>query len=169
MKLRKMSIFGFLLGPLLFGVSLLLLPNGLFTFEARGAMGLMLWMMTWWIFRPVYLGVTALLPVAVNAIFGFVPMDSVIASYAKPIFFLLLGTNFFAIAWEKTGVDRRIALRSLMFIGVDLRRQVLVWYVVATVLSMFLANVVVTATLATIALSMLAFVGKMILKEHLLF
>ena len=160
MKLRKMSILGFLLGPLLFGVSLLLLSNGLFTFEARGAMGLMLWMMTWWIFRPVHLGVTALLPVALNAIFGFVPMDSVIASYAKPIFFLLLGTNFFAIAWEKTGVDRRIALQSLMFIGVDLRRQVLVWYVVATVLSMFLANVVVTATLATIALSMLAFVGE---------
>ena len=72
MKLRKMSILGFLLGPLLFGVSLLLLPNGLFTFEARGAMGLMLWMMTWWIFRPLHLGVTALLPVAVNAIFGFV-------------------------------------------------------------------------------------------------
>jgi sodium-dependent dicarboxylate transporter 2/3/5 len=160
MKLRKMSILGFLLGPLLFGVSLLLLPDGMFAFEARGAIGLMLWMMAWWIFRPVHLGVTALLPVALNAVFGFGPMDSVIASYAKPIFFLLLGTNFFAIAWAKTGVDRRIALRSLMFIGIDLRRQVLVWYVVATVLSMFLANVVVTATLATIALSMLAFVGE---------
>lgn len=160
MKIVNKKIIGFLVGPLLFGLSLWVLPKEVFVFGAKGAVGLMLWMMVWWIFRPVHLGVTALLPVAVNAVFGFVPMDSVIASYSKPIFFLLLGTNFFAIAWAKTGVDRRIALRSLMFIGINLRQQVLVWYVVATVLSMFLANVVVTATLATIAISMLAFVGE---------
>ena len=153
-------LFTFLLGPALFLISLFLIPTATFDYGSRGAIGLMLWMTAWWIFRPVHIGVTALLPVAVNALFGFIPMGSVIASYSKPIFFLLLGTNLFSIGWSKTGVDRRVALRSLMYIGTDLRKQVLVWYVVATIFSVFLANTVVTATLVPIAISMLAFVGE---------
>lgn len=154
------SLLSLLLGPILFFMSLFLLPADIFEYGARGAIGLMIWMIVWWIFRPVYISVTALLPVAINAIFSFIPMGSVIASYSKPIFFLLLGTNVFAIAWQKTGVDKRVALRSLLSIGTNLRKQVFVWYCIATIFSVFLANTVVTATLVPIAISMLAYAGE---------
>lgn len=159
-KSQNRRILSFIIGPVLFGLALIVLPRHVFGFEARGAIGLMLWMTAWWIMRPVYIGVTALLPVAINAIFAFIPMSSVIASYSKPIFFLLIGTNLFSIAWTSTGLDKRIALRSLLTIGTDLRRQVVIWFVLATILSTFLANVVVTATLVPIAISMLAYVGE---------
>lgn len=78
-----------LAGPGLMLLCRWLLAEG---FGASGAwaIGVSLWMIFWWITRPVGLTVTALLPVVANAFLSLAPMDRVLAQYASSSIVLLL-------------------------------------------------------------------------------
>ncbi len=145
-------------GPLVFAV-LLLIPLGGLAFETRGAMGLLVWMAWWWITRPVHLAVTGLLPLPVGAVFGLAPMDEVATSYAQDTILLLLGANILTSVWVRWGLDRRIGLASLLGVGTDVRRQILVWFLVSAALSGVLPNTIVAATMIPIVVAMLRSVG----------
>lgn len=105
-----------LLGPLGFLAAALLLAPVL---GAKGgfAVGTAVWMAIWWIFRPVHIAVTSLLPIAVNAAFSLVPNEHVIARYFTDIVVLLLGADLLCLGWSATGLDRRISLRALCSSG----------------------------------------------------
>jgi sodium-dependent dicarboxylate transporter 2/3/5 len=137
-----------------------LLPGTLFSTDAAMAMGIMFWMCCWWITLPVEPGITALIPIVVNAFFKLVPMDTLLHSYATETFYLLLGADLIALSWEATGLDKRIALKSLCIIGPSLKQQVVVWFTVSALLSSFLPNIVVCAMLTRIAVSMLKYIMK---------
>ena len=145
-------------GPLAFLV-FLLLPLGGLHFEARGAMGLLVWMAWWWIARPVHLAVTGLLPLPVAALFGLASMDRVATSYAQDTILLLLGANILTSVWVRWGLDRRVGLASLLGVGTSATRQILVWFLVAAGLSAVLPNTIVAATLIPIVVAMLRSIG----------
>ncbi len=145
-------------GPVVFAV-LLLMPLGGLPFETRGAMGLLVWMAWWWITRPVHLAVTGLLPIPVAAIFGLAPMDEVATSYSQDTILLLLGANVLTSVWARWGLDRRIGLASLLGVGTDTSRQILVWFLVSAALSGVLPNTIVAATMIPIVVAMLRSVG----------
>ena len=145
-------------GPVVFAV-LLLIPLGGLAFETRAAMGLLVWMAWWWITRPVHLAVTGLLPLPVAAVFGLAPMDEVATSYASDTILLLLGANILTSVWTRWGLDRRIGLASLLGVGTDARRQILVWFLVSAALSGVLPNTIVAATMIPIVVAMLRSVG----------
>lgn len=109
---------------------------------------------------PVHPAITAFLPVIVNAIFSLTDMSSIISCYSAELIFLLAGADIISMAWEATGVDQRIAAHGLALVGTSVKQQVLVWFLLSTVLSAFLPNSVVTAILCSIAISMLRFVGE---------
>ena len=153
----KKNILHLTLGPVLFAAALLLLRQHL-PFSAAVALGAIAWMAYWWILLPVEPGVTAFIPIIVNAIFGIVPMPDLMSKYITDVFYLLLGANLLAISWEVTGLDRRLALKSLYLIGTSLKQQVVVWFIVSVLLSTFLPNIVVCAMLSLIAASMLRYV-----------
>lgn len=148
-----------LLGPLGFLAAALLLAPVL---GAKGgfAVGTAVWMAIWWIFRPVHIAVTSLLPIAVNAAFSLVPNEHVIARYFTDIVVLLLGADLLCLGWSATGLDRRISLRALCLIGTSLKSQILVWLGASVVLSAFLPNTVVATIFCPIAVGMLKFVGE---------
>ena len=73
---------------------------------------------------------------------------------------LLLGASILTISWEKTGLDRRIAIKFLALIGNSYRGQVVFWFIITTVLSTVLPNAVVCATVIPIAMSMLRLIGE---------
>lgn len=81
--------------------------------KIRLALGTVLWMGVWWVTLPVPAAITAFLPVAINAIFSLTDMQSVISCYSAELVFLLAGSDIISMAWEATGVDQRIAARSL--------------------------------------------------------
>ena len=145
-------------GPLLFMLCGLFLPP-VFTLEQSYAVGTTLWMGAWWIFRPVSITVTAFLPIAINALFNLVPMQSVISNYFAEIVVLLLGSDLICMTWTQTGLDRRMSLKALCYIGPSVKQQIFVWFTAATVLSIFLPNVVVCTLFIPIAIKMLAFLG----------
>ena len=147
-----------LFGPSAFFL-LLLAPVGSMDFAIRGSIGLLVWMASWWIFEPVHLAVTGFLPLVVLAIFDFLPVGNILPAYAQQLVILLLGANILATLWRRWGLDRRIALVSLMGVGTNTRRQIMVWFAVATVLSMFLPNTVVAAAMMPIVVAMLRFIG----------
>lgn len=114
----------------------------------------------WWVTAPVDYAVTALLPIAVNALFSIMPMNDVIANYASETIMLLLGASILAVSWEETGLDKRIAAAFLALIGPSLAVQIVFWFLLSMLLSALLPNAVVVATLAPIAVSMLKHVGE---------
>jgi solute carrier family 13 (sodium-dependent dicarboxylate transporter), member 2/3/5 len=134
-------------------------PIGGVPYPVRASLGLLVWMSWWWITSPVHLAVTGFLPVVVTALFGIVPVGSVLPLYAEQLVFLLIGANVLASLWRRWGLDRRIALFSLMAIGTDPRRQIVAWFLAAAVLSTVLPNAVVAASMMPIVIAMLRFIG----------
>ena len=107
---KKGSLISLITGPLLFFLILFLIPEAVFPFAARGALGLIAWMALWWITAPVDYAVTGFLPIIVNAIFQFVDMPTVISNYASETILLLLGASLLVVSWEITGLDKRISI-----------------------------------------------------------
>ena len=145
-------------GPTVFLI-LILSPLPWAPYPVRGSIGLLVWMSWWWIAQPVHLAVTAFLPLVVTAVFGFLPVGTIASAYAEQLVFLLLGANMLVILWHRWGLDRRIALISLLGIGTGTRQQILTWFLVATVLSSVLPNAVVAASMMPIVIAMLRFIG----------
>jgi sodium-dependent dicarboxylate transporter 2/3/5 len=154
-RVRPVHLFG---GPAVFA-ALLVLPLGDLAFEARGALGLLVWMAWWWVASPVHLAVTGLLPLPVAAVFGLAPVDRVATSYAQDTILLLLGANILTSVWVRWGLDRRVGLASLLGVGTSATRQILVWFLVAAGLSAVLPNTIVAATLIPIVVAMLKSIG----------
>lgn len=103
-------------GPLAFIVFTWLL-EGSFGFKGAAAIGTTIWMGLWWIMRPVDIAVTSLLPIGINAIFNLVPSGLVISQYFSEIVVLLIGSDIISLTWTKTGLDKRLAIKALCFIG----------------------------------------------------
>jgi len=148
------------LGVILFAAIAITVRGELFSKEAAIALATMVLMIFWWITKPVHLAVTAMLPILVTAIFNAVPIGTVLDDYSSPIVILLLGANILTLTWMLWGLDKRIALKMLLVIGPSFRQQLIVWFIISTVLSAFLPNAVVAATLCPIALAMVNYCEK---------
>ena len=157
---KKLSL---LAGPLSCAVITFLLQY-YFGFKSALALGTIIWMGMWWITRPVDIAVTALLPIGINAIFDLVPTNQIINQYFSEIVVLLVGSDLISLTWTNTGLDKRLAIKTLCFIGTSLKQQITVWLFVSTILSIFLPNVVVAMIMVPIAVSMLHFIGEKIIK-----
>lgn len=157
MKETAKRILHMTIGIAAFVTLALLLPAPPFETPARFAIATIVLMVYWWISRPVHIAVTALLPVLVVAFTSIVPMASVLDDYFSPIAVLLLGAGVIIACWKSSGLDRRIALLALRIIGPSVRLQLVVWFVLSTLLSMFLPNAIVAATLCPIAVAMVNF------------
>ena len=145
-------------GPLAFG-AILLLPVESMTYPIRCSIGLLFWTAWWWITRPVHLAVTGLVPLAVVAIFDFIPIGEVLPSYADELIILLAAANILSSVWHRWGFDKRIALVSLLGVGSGATRQILVWYAISALLATLFPRSVVAATMIPIVIAMLRFIG----------
>lgn len=114
----------------------------------------------WWVTAPVDYAITGFLPIVLNALLQMADMSKVISNYASETIILLLGASILTVSWELTGLDKRIAAMLLSLIGDNLRNQIIFWYLFAAVLSAFLPNAVVAATITPIAVAMLGYVGE---------
>ena len=161
MEKRSTRILCLLLGPALFALCCAALPSAFFeSFGSRAAIGAVVWMAFWWVTGPVDYAVTALLPIAINALFNITGMSGVIANYSSETILLLLGASIITVTWEITGLERRIAAAFMGLVGNGYRRQVIFWFCLSAALSAVLPNAVVCATMTPIAYSMLKYIGE---------
>lgn len=155
---KKRWLVYLILGPVIYTVISLLLKN-VFTTSGAEAIGVLLWMIFWWITRPVDMTVTALLPVVVNALFNIVDMGTVTSQYFSDSIILIFGSCLLTIPWKSTGLDRRVALKILSIVGPTIKSQITAWLLASILFSIVLPNVAVCALLCPIAVAMLHAAG----------
>ena len=110
----------------------------------------------WWVFEPVPIPVTSLLPLAILPLLGVLTPSEVGEAYGSPLILLLLGGFLLSKAMEHSGAHRRIALGMVALFGVSSgRRLVMGFMCAAAVLSMWISNTATALMLLPVALAVL--------------
>ncbi len=118
---------------------------------------LMAWLVSWWIFEILPLGMTALIPILFLTGFQIFTLKTVTQFYADPIVFLFLGGFMIARGLEKTRLSERLALNILSLTGRS-DRGVLMGFMMSTAfLSMWISNTATALIMLPIALSIIQF------------
>ncbi len=148
---------GRVLGPLAFALTALTAPPAGMAPAAWLVAGLTLWMAAWWMTEAVPLAVTAMLPFVILPLAGVSDAEKTASTYYSPILFLLLGGAFIALAIERTGLHRRLALAILRAVGADGGPvRLLVAFMLSTaLLSMFISNTSTALIMMPMALAVL--------------
>ena len=152
--MKRTSLWGLMAGPLLMA-ALMAYPGDLVSPAADPVLALGLWMIVWWISEAVSISVTALLPLLVMPLLGILPLDQVGGYYGSPIIFLFFGGFVMALALEKVGLHRRIALNIIQKTGTS-PASVLLGFMIATgFLSMWISNTATVVLMLPIAQSVI--------------
>ncbi len=147
---------GFWLGIAGFLATLLVPAPGGMPPAAWPAAGLVWWMAAWWMTEALPLSATAFLPFLVLPLLGIADANKTAAAYYSPIMFLFLGGAFLALAIERTGLHRRLAL-FIMSLSGSRPWQLLLSVMMATaLLSTMISNTSTALIMMPMALAMLA-------------
>ncbi len=168
--MRNLRWAGLFAGPLLALLCYALLPSEYLpapgrdpvelTSACRVTLSMMTWMAVWWLTEAIDLSATALLPLVLLPVFGASGIDDAARPYAHPLIFLFLGGFLLALAMQRWGLDRRIALVTLRLVG-DRPMGIVGGIMLATaVLSMFVSNSATAAMMLPIALSVVALLER---------
>ncbi len=110
----------------------------------------------WWIFEPIPIPATSMIPLGVFPLLGILDGKQVAQAYGDPLIILLMGGAMLSKAMEKSGAHRRIALYMVnLFGGHDQRRLVFGFMVASALLSMWVSNTATTLMLLPVAYAVL--------------
>ncbi|MFC4438703.1 MULTISPECIES: SLC13 family permease [Natrialbaceae] len=152
-KLRQK--IGFVLGPLLFAVLYLSpTPEGL-TPEGQAVAAATAWIAVWWMSEAIPIPATSLLPIVLFPLTGALPAGETTPSYANPLIFLFMGGFFLAMAMQRWGLHRRIALRTIKAVGTEPSRLILGFMLATAFLSMWVSNSATVMMMVPIALAVI--------------
>ncbi|WP_436344617.1 SLC13 family permease [Natronorubrum sp. FCH18a] len=146
---------GFGLGPLLFALIFLSpTPEGL-TPERQAVAAVTAWVAAWWMSEAIPIPATSLLPIVLFPLTGGLPVEDTTPSYADPLIFLFMGGFFLAMAMQRWGLHRRIALRTINAAGTAPSRLILGFMVATAFLSMWVSNSATVMMMVPIALAVI--------------
>ena len=110
----------------------------------------------WWIFEPIPIPATSMIPLGVMPLVGILDGKQVAQAYGDPLIILLMGGAMLSKAMEKSGAHRRIALAMVNLFGGDSLRSLVFGFMVASaVLSMWVSNTATTLMLVPVAYAVL--------------
>lgn len=108
----------------------------------------------WWVFEPVPIPVTSLLPMAIFQISGVLTKNEIGQSYGSPLILLLLGGFILSKSMERSGAHLRLALFMVNLFGNTSSKQLVLGFMVtAATLSMWISNTATTLMLLPVALA----------------
>jgi len=117
--------------------------------------GLVWWMAIWWMTEAMPLSATAMLPFIVLPLTGVTDANKTASAYYSPIMFLFVGGAFLALAIERTGLHRRLALAMLARAGSSPKRLLLAVMAATATISMFISNTSTALIMMPMALAIL--------------
>jgi sodium-dependent dicarboxylate transporter 2/3/5 len=106
-----------------------------------------------WLTEAAPISVTALLPIVLFPMLGIAPLGATTAPYANEIVFLFMGGFIIALAIERWGLHRRIALTVLSKVGAREDLQIGGFMIATAALSMWVSNTATVALMLPVALS----------------
>jgi len=113
-----------------------------------------------WMTEALPLPATSLLPIALFPIAGVATIKEASAPYANPLIYLFMGGFLIALAMEKWGLHKRIALRVILAVGTKPARLVGGFMLASAFLSMWISNTATTVMMLPIGLSVLRLVEE---------
>jgi sodium-dependent dicarboxylate transporter 2/3/5 len=150
---------GRVLGPVAAVAVYLLLPEAEGLTEAgRGTAAVGVLMAVWWLSEALPLPATALLPIVLFPPLQVVDVGEATAPYADDIIFLFLGGFLLALAMQRWGLHRRVALVTIMAVGTQPVRVVGGFMLATAFLSMWVSNTATAVMMLPIGLSVLQLV-----------
>ena len=155
MTLSK-NFIGLTLGPLLAAVAFFTLQSFSWQETACWTAAITIICAVWWIFEPIPIPATSLIPLATLPIIGVLTPAQVGEAYGSPLVLLLMGGFILSTAMEKSGAHRRVALGMVnLFGGNSSRRLVFGFMAASAVLSMWISNTATTLMLLPVALAVI--------------
>jgi solute carrier family 13 (sodium-dependent dicarboxylate transporter), member 2/3/5 len=157
---------GFVLGPILLVGWMVFTEPGVLRPEAHTLAGILLLTLVWWLTEPIPLAATGLLAVALCIILGAVPaaergrdgVRAVLAPFADPSVFFLMGGMFIGRAMSRHGLDRRFALALLCtrWAGRTPGTVLTTVGLAVTLVSMWISNAAAAAMICPVAVGIVA-------------
>jgi len=153
MSYKQLALWG---GPALGLLLGLLLSTKGWDSNACLAAGLTLLCAVWWIFEPIPIPATSLIPLGVFPLVGILDGKQVAQAYGSPLIILLMGGAMLSKAMEKSGAHRRLALGMVNLFGGSSSRHLVMGFMAASaLLSMWISNTATTLMLLPVALAIL--------------
>ena len=144
-----------ILGPVVFALLLLTpAPEGM-SDAAWATAAVASLMVVWWISEAVPIPATALLPLFLFPFLNILPISAAAAPYANPVIFLFLGGFLIAIALERCGLHRRMALTIIRTVGTRPPNLIAGFMIATAFLSMWVSNTATVLMMLPMALSVI--------------
>jgi sodium-dependent dicarboxylate transporter 2/3/5 len=152
--------FGFWLALLLAVAAYAALGASSLEQPGRAVAALAVLMSVLWLTEALPIPATALLPIALLPLItgGEITVRQATAPYAQDLIFLFLGGFLVALAMERWGLHRRIALRIILAVGHRPATVVLGFMAASAFLSMWISNTATAVMMMPIALSVVQLV-----------
>jgi sodium-dependent dicarboxylate transporter 2/3/5 len=141
-----------LLYPLVIGVILYFLLNGVVTDTQARLLAVVVVLVIYWTNEAMPLGVVAMIPIIIFPSLDILSTNATTANYSKSIIFLFLGGFMIAIAVQKIGLHKIIANKLLGYFPQTPKGLILALSVTSALMSSFLSNTTTTLLLIPIAL-----------------
>ena len=118
-KLKRISLW---FGPLVAAVVTLSMMQSGWAREGALVGGLTVLCALWWVFEPIPIPATSMIPLGVFPLLGLLNGKQVAQAYGDPLIILLMGGAMLSKAMEKSGAHRRLALYMVNLFGGDNQR-----------------------------------------------
>lgn len=130
--------------------------------SGRRVIALAVLMAGWWLTEAIPLAATALAPLVLLPLLAVSPMRTAAAPYADELIFLFLGGFLLGRAFERSGLHRRVALLTLMAVGVRPGAVVAGMMGATALMSMWVSNTATAIMMLPIAVSLISLVEQSI-------
>jgi sodium-dependent dicarboxylate transporter 2/3/5 len=143
-------------GPILALLTAYLMLLHEFPPEAAATLGVTLICVVWWVFEPIPIPATSMVPLALLPMLGVITPQQTAAAYGHPLVLLMLGGFILSTALAHSGAHRRLALTMVRAFGGNSSRSLVFGFMAASaVLSMWISNTATTLMLLPVALAVL--------------
>lgn len=153
MNLRQK--IGLFLGPMLFFIILALPQPHDMPPNAMAVAAVAVLMATYWISEAIPLAATALLPIALFPLLNVMSTPQVTEPYSNHLIFLFMGGFLIAMAVEKWHLHKRIALHTILIVGVSPNRIILGFMLATAFLSAWISNTATAMMMLTIGIAVI--------------
>lgn len=152
---KRLSIKGWILlaDIALFALLLTFLP---FEPGVNKGLSLLIFIAVLWLTEAVHITITALMVPLLASVMGVLSTGAALGNFANPIIFLFLGGFALAAAMHSQGLDKLIASRILRLANGRLSLAVLLMFLTAAFLSMWISNTATAAMMLPLALGLLS-------------
>lgn len=141
----------------MFAVSVAFLMN-LSGWDAKACWtgAVMMLCVVWWIFEPIPIPATSIIPLVVFPLVGVLSKEDVARAYGNDLILLMLGGFMISVAMAHSGTHRRLALELVRLIGgVSSRRIVFGFMCACALLSMWISNAATALMMLPLALAVI--------------